>query len=169
MTNRPPLTVDEAVTALKISDKTVRRMLKTGILQEQERDAKGRILISALSIDQAASSLAEQHNHDNRQEWLPAQAVAQTTALERAVETLTDMLERREERIEELERSLRTQGDELAELRAERKYLPSPDRVHELEQKIRDLEAKPLDAGPVTDQAPEPTRKGWIDRLLGRG
>src|SRR5919202_5652364 len=127
MTNRPPLTIEEAIDTLGVSDKTVRRMLKAGILQEQERDPKGRILLSALSIDQAATRLTEQRKHDGHSEWLPAQAVAQTTALERAVETLTGMLERREDMIDELQRLIRQQDHELAELRAERKYLPSPD------------------------------------------
>src|SRR5919199_540601 len=80
MTNRPPLTIDEAIDTLGVSDKTVRRMLKAGILQEQERDPKGRILISALSVDQAATRLTEQCDHDGHAEWLPAQPVTSARA-----------------------------------------------------------------------------------------
>jgi Helix-turn-helix domain len=81
MTNRPPLTIEEAIDSLGVSDKTVRRMLKAGILQEQERDPKGRILISALSVDQVVARLTEQRDHEGHAEWLPAQTMAQTTAL----------------------------------------------------------------------------------------
>ncbi len=45
MTNGRPLLIEEAIEALGVSDKTILRMLKEGILQEQERDARGRITI----------------------------------------------------------------------------------------------------------------------------
>ena len=35
MAQRPPLTIAEAAQALAVSDKTIRRMLKSGLLHEQ--------------------------------------------------------------------------------------------------------------------------------------
>jgi hypothetical protein len=54
---REPLTIPEVLKLLAISDRTVRRMLNAGVLKEQGRDPKGRILIDPVSVDQAAIAL----------------------------------------------------------------------------------------------------------------
>lgn len=159
MTNRP-LTIDETIEALGVSDKTVRRMLKEGILVEYDRDARGRILITPESIRATAEQLEERRSGDEGRARDFALA-SQADALNTTVDRFTQMIDERDGVIRQL-------TEELATLRTERKYLPSPDRVRELEQRIAELEAQlSVTPRPVTDQAMGLERKGWLRRLLG--
>ncbi len=158
MTGRP-LTIEETIETLGISDKTVRRMLKEGLLQEHSRDSRNRILITPASIAQVAEHLKEQRGHDEPRGHDLA-VTTQAAALDRAVETLAQMIQDRDARLVEL-------LEENAMLKAERRFLPSPDRVRELEQEVARLNAA-LASRPVTDQASEGNRKGWLRRWFGR-
>src|SRR4051794_12322136 len=144
-----PLTIPEAADALAVSDKTIRRMLKAGILEEQTRDAAGRILITARSIEVGAAQLGrkaigwpEQPTSEHRPAASPAQDIEETT-LAQPLQMLRDILEgqlrERDRRIEEL------QG-ELADVRAAQKYLPLLEeaeraRVATLERELADTRA----------------------------
>ncbi len=160
MTNARPLLIEETIEALGISDKTIRRMLKEGILQEQERDARGRILISPASIAAVAQQLEERRSDEGRTAGFAL--AAQADALSSTVDRFTQM-------IDERDLVIRSLTEEVATLRAERRLLPPLERVHELEQRIAELEAQlSASARPMTDQAPEGTSKGWFARLFGR-
>src|SRR5687768_13022857 len=160
MTNHEPLTIDQAIEALGVSDKTVRRMLKEGLLREQERDGRGRILISHDSIAAVAQQLDERRGADEGRGNFALAAHAD--ALSSTVDRFTQMIDERDALIRSL-------TDEVATLRAERRLLAPPERVRELEQRIVELEAQiAARPGPMTDQAQQPTSKGWIARLFGR-
>ncbi len=162
VTNRP-LSIAEAINVLGCSEKTVRRMLKDGMLHEHSRDPRGRILITPESIAAAAEQLAERRHADEHAATpQPIVLASQTASLDRTIERLTSMLDERD-------RIIREQTDELATLRAERKYLPAPGRVQELEQEVTRLSAQLAERDrPVIDQPAHPTRKGWIARLFSR-
>jgi hypothetical protein len=160
MTNGRPLTIDETIEALGISDKTVRRMLKEGLLVEQERDTRGRILIAPDSIAHVAQQLEERRGHDEGRGNFALAAHAD--ALSSTVDRFTAMIDERDALIRSL-------TEEVATLRAERRLLAPPERVRELEQRIVELEAQiAANARPMTDQGAQSTRKGWIARLFGR-
>ncbi len=163
MTNRP-LSIAEAIKVLDVSEKTVRRMLKDGMLHEHSRDPRGRILITPESIAAAAEQIAERRHADEHAATpQPIVLASQTASLDRTIERLTSMLDERD-------RIIREQTDELATLRTERKYLPAPGRVQELEQEVTNLRAQLAQRDrPLTDQPSQPIRKSWIARLFGRG
>ncbi len=158
MTGRP-LTIEETIETLGISDKTVRRMLKEGLLQEHSRDGRNRILITPGSIAQVAEHLKEQRGNDEPRGHDLA-VTTQAAALERAVETLSQLLQDRDARLVAL-------LEENALLKAERRFLPSADRVRELEEEVVRLRAE-LGSRPVTDQPGKSIRKGWLRRWFGR-
>ena len=159
MTNRP-LTIEETIEALGVSDKTVRRMLKEGLLVEYDRDARGRILITPESIRAAADQLAERRGDDEGR--------SRDLALASQADMLSHTIDRFTQMIDERDAAIRSLTEELATLRAERKYLPSPDRVRELEQRIAELEAQlAASPGPMTDQVGEGVTKPWWKRLFG--
>ncbi|HSH81851.1 MAG TPA: helix-turn-helix domain-containing protein [Herpetosiphonaceae bacterium] len=165
MTNGRPLLIDEAIDALGVSDKTVRRMLKSGLLVEYGRDDRGRVLITPSSIEAARQQLTERRaEQDEVRELLPA-LTTQAELLGRQLDRFTEM-------IDERDAVIRSLTEELTTLRVERKYLPGPGRVQELEQRIAELESQlaAVNSGnsrPMTDQAENTTGKGWLRRLLG--
>ena len=162
MTNRP-LSIAEAIKVLMVSEKTIRRMLKDGMLHEHSRDPRGRILITPESIAAAAEQLTERHQADaNAATPAPITLASQTASLDRTIELLTAMIDARDAEIRRL-------VEEKAELEAAQKYLPVPGRVQELEQEVTRLRDQLAQRDrPATDQPAHPTRKGWIARVFGR-
>ncbi len=112
---RPPLTVQETMQALAVSDSTVRRMLKAGQLVESGRDDAGRILIDPQSVDAAAVGLgrAELAGAEVRREIVPR---LDTLATEFGA--LLATIERQQETIQDLAR-------QLGEAQAEARLLPA--------------------------------------------
>jgi excisionase family DNA binding protein len=80
---RSPYTIKEAATLLRVSDKTIRRMLGDGLLKEQSRDHRGRILLTPESVETAA---AQQGRYEP-----PRQPVQDVQALAPTVEALGDV------------------------------------------------------------------------------
>jgi DNA repair exonuclease SbcCD ATPase subunit len=163
------LTIEETIEALGISDKTVRRMLKEGILHEQERDSRGRILISPASIAAVAEQLQERRSE--KDDTTPPALVLATQAagFERAIEAFDRVLQDREQAIRERDQEIRRLLEENAELRAERKYLPAPSRVQDLEQENAKLRSElAARSGTMTDQRAKPAPQGWLRRLFSR-
>ncbi len=171
-THRPPLTIPEAAQALAVSDKTIRRMLKEGILTEQARDAGNRILIAAQSIEAAAAQLGRARPRwpDEPSHSAP---LAQPDQLQQLAAMFSDLMREKDQRIYEL------QG-ELAEARAAQKYLPDlaeaeRARARELDQALADaqaeiarLQAAGQTTGRVSIQDAQGSLMGRIRRLLGR-
>jgi len=157
------LNIAETIKALGISEKTVRRMLKDGMLHEHSRDPRGRILITPESIAAVAEQLAERHQSDQPvASPAPIVLASQTASLDRHIERLASMVDDRDEEIRKLER-------ENAELRTAQKYLPAPGRVQELEQEVTNLRRQLAERDrPSIDQPMQPMRKGWIARLFRR-
>lgn len=169
MTSRP-LSIAETIKALGVSEKTIRRMLKDGMLHEHSRDPRGRILITPESIAAAAEQLAERHQADNPTPAAsPIVLASQTTSIERVNAGLLDQLREAQQYAREQVDEIRRLERENVELRTAQKLLPSPGRVQELEQEVANLRAQLAERDrPMTDQPTQPTIKGWIARLLGR-
>ena len=170
--DRPPLTIQETIRALGVSDSTVGRMLASGQLREHGRDPAGRILIDAASIDAAAVALgrAELAGSELQREIAP-----QMAALSQVMSTLAETIQRQEERIADL--SL-----QLGAAQAEARLLPAravhaEQRAAELEQKLdqareentrlRETLAR-LEAGAyASDQGPSTGKRGILARFFG--
>lgn len=124
-----PLTIQEAADLLSVSDKTVRRMLDDGILQEASRDTRGRILITPESLEAAAArSKRTKGSGQETREAAPAPDVAI------AVSTFAEMVRERDQHIYEL-------TNEIADLRAGQRALTmqaeaAQARVQQLEQEL---------------------------------
>src|SRR5918997_3037487 len=110
MTNGRPLTIDEAIEALGVSDKTVRRMLKEGMLVEQDRDARGRILISPASIATVAQQLEERRGADEGRANFALAAHAD--ALSSTIDRFTAMIDERDQLIRERDHMIRQLTEE---------------------------------------------------------
>jgi excisionase family DNA binding protein len=126
---REPYTINEATRILAVSDKTIRRMLKAGVLKEHSREGV-RILIDPDSVDQAAVALgrADIRGQDVRRELAPTM-----NNLSEMVMGLHDMIFRQNERISELSR-------ELGRMEAERELYPRI--AAERERRIEQLEGE---------------------------
>lgn len=159
MTNQP-LTIEDTINVLGVSDKTVRRMLKDGLLVEHSRDARGRVLVDPSSITRAAEQIAARKGDTDRQHEI--QLASQSETLNTTIQRFTEMVNDRDDTILRL-------TEEVAILRTERQYMVSHDQARELERKIMELEAE-LKASqrPVTDRPDEPKRPSFLARLLGR-
>lgn len=178
--NRPPLTVHEAMRALGVSDSTVRRMLKEGVLREHSRDAGGRIQIDPASVDAVAVGLgrAELAGHEVRRELAPTM-----TTLAEVVSSLAETIQQQQDRIADL-------ALQLGEARAEVRLLPAradyaEQRAHALEAELQrtraDLEHARAElarfqqgtsayAGEQAPRQPDSTSlRAMIGRLLRRG
>jgi excisionase family DNA binding protein len=165
--SRPPYTVAEACQALGVSDKTARRLLADKTLREVGRDERGRILIDPASIEVAAVSLGRAVTaREEIRELAPA--INDTALANRvAVDALAHVVEQQNQRIYELQQR-------VAELEAERKYLPPPERVSALEAEVARLHAEAeqrqaLDQTPdqLTRQAENGSQRPWWRRWLG--
>ncbi len=175
MATRLPLTIPEAARALALSEKTVRRMTKAGTLTEQGRDAAGRILITAQSIEAVAAQLDRaaigwpEHPVSASSQLTP---YAQPDPLQALGDTFARLLTEKDQRIYTLQ-------DELAQLRAEQKFLPriseaEHERVQALEQALTQAQQeieRLRDAGQTNMQVGTPAQQGTlisrIRRLLG--
>jgi excisionase family DNA binding protein len=130
MTDRP-LTIEEATKFLEVSDKTIRRMLERGMLQEQERD-RGRIVITAASLNAAAEQLAHERGQADQEAQLILASQAALLNLERERHAVE--LRAKEERINEL-------VAEVATLKTDQKYMVSNEDKIAYERRIAELEA----------------------------
>jgi len=157
-----PRTIEETIKLLGVSEKTVRRMLAGSILHEQERDPRGRILISVESIAAAAEQLQERRREPDESQPADIILASQAATFDRTIERLTQMIDDREA-------ELRNMTTELATLRAEQRYLPAPGRMAELEQENATLKAELTVMRELTDHAKQGISKGWIRRIFGRG
>ena len=176
MPTRPPLTVAEATEALAVSDKTIRRMLKEGILKEQGRDAGKRILISPQSIEAAASQLGRKHPMWP-EEPMPS-PIVQPNELQQLANMFLDTIRDKDQRIERL-------VQENADLRADQKIQrlltdTQEEKVQQLQRELEEaretivhLQAAPMSkpaetTAQVSRQQEQRTVMGRIRRLLSR-
>jgi excisionase family DNA binding protein len=155
MTDRP-LTIEEATKFLEVSDKTIRRMLERGMLQEQERD-RGRIVITAASLNAAAEQLAHERGQADQEAQLILASQAALLNLERERHAVE--LRAKEERINEL-------VAEVATLKTDQKYMVSNEDKIAYERRIAELEAViKVVQQQMTDQREnppvEPQSKPW--------
>ncbi len=127
--NRPPLTVQETMRALGVSDSTVRRMLKEGVLREIQ-PRHGAIQIDPHSVDAAAVGLgrAELAGQEVRRELAPTMST-----LAEVVSSLAETIQQQQDRIADL-------ALQLGEARAEVRLLPA--RADLAEQRAQALEAE---------------------------
>ncbi len=171
---RPPLTVQETMQALAVSDSTVRRMLKAGQLTEAGRDAAGRILIDPQSVDAAAVGLgrAELAGAEVRREIVP-----RLDSLATEFGALVAMIERQQETIADLSQQLgAAQAEarllpvraELAEQQAvvlQQELEGTRRALDEAQAEIERLQAQPAYA---PDQAPRQPEYSLLQRSLRR-
>ncbi len=155
MTDRP-LTIEEATKFLEVSDKTIRRMLERGMLQEQERD-RGRIVITAASLNAAAEQLAHERGQADQEAQLILASQAALLNLERERHAVE--LRAKEERINDL-------VAEVATLKTDQKYMVSNDDKIAYERRIAELETViKVVQQQMTDQREnppvEPQPKSW--------
>jgi hypothetical protein len=136
---REPLTIPEVLKLLAISDRTVRRMLNAGVLKEQGRDPKGRILIDPVSVDQAAIALGrtEVAGAEVKRDLAPTM-----NNLSEMVMGMHEMILRQNEQMMELARRL---GEAQAEARLYPTIAHAAEQraellQHELERTRRDLD-----------------------------
>src|SRR5688500_2188619 len=96
--NRPSLTVQETMRALGVSDSTVRRMLKEGVLREVQ-PRRGPIHIDPTTVDAAAVSLgrAELAGGEMRRELAPTM-----NTLAEVVSSLAETIQQQQDRIADL-------------------------------------------------------------------
>lgn len=133
---KTPFTIAEASQVLGVSDKTIRRMLQTGQLKEQGRDAGNRILITQESIDAAAVAMGRKVTAREEVREIAPALNANAEASLAAVNAFAEMIRERDQRIFKLQQ-------ELAQLEAERKFLPLQQvRVDQLERELAEAQAK---------------------------
>jgi chromosome segregation ATPase len=139
-----PLTIQETVQALGVSESTVRRMLTEKILEEHSRGPKGRILIKPESVEAAAIALGRQQilGSELRRELAPSM-----TALAEAVQALITRMQDQEDRIREKDAQLLRLAEQLGEARAEARLLPvraehAEQRAALLERQVDDLRSE---------------------------
>ncbi len=123
---------------LGVADKTIRRMLAASQLREAGRDAGNRILIDPDSVDAAAVQLGRKVTARQEVREIAPAINANAEASLAAINAFTHVVEQQNQRIFELQQ-------ELADLRAQQRYLPGPERIRELEaevQRLKDENAK---------------------------
>ncbi len=167
---KEPLTIQEAAELLTVSERTIRRMLDAGQLAEASRDSRNRIYITPESLDAAAVALGRKKASREEVREIAPTLNSQSAALETAINTFSEMVRERDQRIYELQH-------DVARLEAERRYLPlQTARVEQLERELAEalaeierMRAAPgMTPGQVTEQAPAPTLWGRIRRKLGQ-
>jgi len=163
MTDRAPLTIQETMLALGVSEKTVRRLLKRGELEEHSR-LLNRVLITAESIERVASQ-SGRPPAEPVQGATVMQAMPQPSELQQVSATFADLLREKDERIYALQR-------QVADLEAQQKYLPSLTDIERAEldrlrQEIESLRAPSPSSRPVTGTGSEQGVRAWIRRKTG--
>jgi septal ring factor EnvC (AmiA/AmiB activator) len=166
---RNSYTIQETIKALGISDSTVRRMLTAGVLKEAGRDARGRVLIDAQSVDAAAVALGRTAltGSEVRREIAPT------------LNGLAEMVSALHQSIQEKDNRMIRLAEELGEARAEARRLPivereleeTRDELDEARREISELKAALLafaHAGDeVTKQDDISSTRARLRRLLG--
>jgi hypothetical protein len=143
--DREPLTIHEATESLGVSDKTIRRMLDTGILKEHSRDPRGRILIDPRTIDAAAVQLGRKKIASDTQAFeAMAPSINAITEATRATQEIVTALV---EAMREKDRQMLAQAEEIGRLKAERQLLPAQaevaqERIAELERRNAEQQAE---------------------------
>jgi excisionase family DNA binding protein len=167
---KEPLTIQEAAELLTVSERTIRRMLDAGQLAEASRDSRNRIYITPESLDAAAVALGRKKASREEVREIAPTLNSQSAALETAINTFSEMVRERDQRIYELQH-------DVARLEAERRYLPlQTARVEQLERELAEALAEiermraalGMTPGQVTEQAPAPTLWRRIRRKLGQ-
>lgn len=130
--SRPPYTVPEAMQVLGVADKTIRRMLAAGQLREAGRDAGNRILIDPETVEGMAVQLGRKVTARQEVREIAPAINANAEASLAAINAFAQVVEQQNQRIFELQQ-------ELAEARAARKYLPSPEWIREVEAEVQRL------------------------------
>ncbi len=182
---KQPLTIEETRRALGVSDSSVRRMLRAGLLKEAGRQPGGRILVDAQSVEAAAVQLgrAELAGSEVRRELGPS-----VSAMAETINALLQRLSEQEERMQARDQRLVEVAEQLGQARAEARLLPQVNdqlqrrtetleteldrasrELQEAQTRIAALEQQLAQAGEqVTNQAPEGKKTGFLDRLFGR-
>ena len=155
-----PYTIKEASEALGVSDKTIRRWLDRGELEEHSRDEQGRILITAESIAAAQT----RHGHPPRHESNP-----DVQALVPAIEAFGDIgtalaqaLRDRDDRLIELAEQVGRLELQLEQERAENERLRH--QVEALQQPV----PMSKDTAQTDDQVSRPPERGLLLRKVLR-
>ncbi len=148
-------------------------MLDDGTLKEANRDKRGRILITAASVDAAAVAMGRKVvAREEVAEIAPALNAASEASLT-AITSLTDLVREQNQRIYELQQR-------VIELEVERRYLLTSDQVANKDAEIARLRAEVERlTGAQVDTAQTPAAeasqqnsgswRGKIKRLLGNG
>ncbi len=182
---RQPLTIEETRRALGVSDSSVRRMLRAGLLKEAGRQAGGRILVDAQSVEAAAVQLgrAELAGSEVRRELGPS-----VSAMAETINALLQRLSEQEERMQARDQRLIELAEQLGQARAEARLLPqvndhlqqraealegelnrTTQELHDAQARIEALEQQLAQAGEqATKQPAEGKKPGLFDRLFGR-
>lgn len=182
---KQPLTIEETRRALGVSDSSVRRMLRAGLLKEAGRQPGGRILVDPQSVEAAAVQLgrAELAGSEVRRELGPSMAAMTDT-----INALLQRLAEQEERIQAREQRLIDLAEQLGQARAEARLLPqvndqlqrqtqtlesqlqsTSQELQDAQARIAALEQQLAQAGEqVTSQPSEGKKPGFLDRLFGR-
>lgn len=174
MASRYPVTVAEAATALGVSDKAIRRRLKTGELKgEQRRTPQGFVWVIDLPADvqapstRSAAQQEEQAPPAGRQSDHTATVTAGMVA---ELATAQEAVRRLEAHLGDLRATIERQAEELAERRREAQELralvgmvtqtvrplPPPDRV-DADQTID----SPDDQTGISPQSAQLGRRSW--------
>jgi len=152
--------------SLDVSDKTIRRLLKRGDLQQHSMQ-HGRILITAESVAQVAQQIDRPLNRaeDAQEPVEPSQPqpTGESTQLARSVELMTEMLRDQQSYIRQLQ-------ERIAELESYQRYGPKMD---EHDRAIAELQAAL--AAAQTGQSPAPSlraqtpkNRSMLQRMLRR-
>lgn len=122
-----PLTIQETMRALGVSDSSVRRMIKAGALKAHSREPGGRLFIDPESVEAVAKSLGREirgYKADNSDEDTPgpispviSEIGPAMASLAEVVNVLASTIQRQEDRIADL-------AMQLGEARAEVRLLP---------------------------------------------
>jgi len=176
--SRTPLTIHEAAEMIGVSDRTIRRMLDAGQLQEASRDSRNRIYLTPESLDTAAVAMGRKKASREEVREIAPTLNSQSAAIEQAIHTFTELLHEREQRIEARDRRIYELQQELARYEAERRYLPlQTARVEQLEQELAAARATierlngaapAMTPGQVSEQPVQPSLMGRIRRLFGQ-
>ena len=174
---KTPLTIQEAAELLTVSERTIRRMLDAGQLEEASRDARNRIYITPESLDAAAVALGRKKASREEVREIAPTLNSQSAAIEQAITTFSEMLRERDQRLQERDQRIYELQQEVARLEAERRYLPLQSaRVEQLERELSEARAEAERTRAALDMTPEhaseqaPPSSFWdrIRRLLGQ-
>ncbi len=175
---KQPLTIEETRRALGVSDSSVRRMLRAGLLKEAGRQPGGRILVDAQSVEAAAVQIgrAELAGSEVRRELGPS-----VSAMAETINALLQRLSEQEERMQARDQRLVELAEQLGQARAEARLLPQVNdqlqrrtetleteldrasrELQEAQTRIAALEQQLAQAGEQVTKQPTDTKKAGI-------